>query len=130
VTVPIIPPDPVKLVIGWLTPALPDATVTKNRPNPLTGQVVTVRRAGGTRHDLVVDDVLLSFECFAPSDEAAADLAHATWGWLFAMAGQPVDGVQCYQVVGAGGPADLPLDGSGDMQRPRYVMSAQVSFRS
>lgn len=126
----LVPADPVKLAIAWLTPKLTGVTVTKNRPNPLTGKVVTVRRTGGSRPIMVTDAAWLSVEAFAPTDTDASDLGHLTWGLLHAMAGQQILGVQCYRVVQLGGPADMPLNMAGDMQRPRFVMSVQATFRT
>lgn len=125
----IVPADPVKLTRSWLTSQLPGVTVTKNRPNPLTGPVVLVRRSGGLRPLLVVDAAWLSVECFAPTDDEAAQLAHHVWGLLFAMRGQSIDTVQCYRVDAIAGPADLPLTDPGELQRPRYTLSVQASFR-
>lgn len=127
----IVPADPVKLARSWLTSQYPwPVTVTKNRPNPLAGRVVTVRRSGGVRSEMVVDGAWLSVECFAPTDEQASDLGHLTWALLFAMQGEVIDGVQCYRVDALGGPNDFPLEDSGDMQRPRFVMSVQALFRA
>lgn len=124
----IVPPDPVKLAISWLQPALPGVAVVKNRPNPTEGHVITVRRSGGMRPIAVVDQAWLSVECFAPTDEAVADLAHLVWGLLHAMKGQVIGGVQCYQVLPLGGPADFP--DPGPPSKPRYTMSVQASFRA
>ena len=127
----IVPADPVLLAQAWLRSMLPaDVVVVKDRPTPLTGQVVTVRRSGGTPSDLVTDAAWLALEVFAPSDIAAAQLGHHVWGLLAAMRGEVIDGVQCYRVQTLGGPADMPLNDPGDLQRPRMVMSVQVTFRA
>jgi hypothetical protein len=126
----LVPADPVKLARSWLSEAgqYPwTVTVTKNRPNPLTGRVVTVRRNGGLRPDLVTDAAWLSVECYAANDDDTAQLAHRTWGLLFAMQDEVIDGVQCYRVQALGAPNDFP-DSEG--QRPRFVMSVQATFRT
>jgi hypothetical protein len=125
----LVPSDPVKLAISWLDGAYPWAvTVTKNRPNPTAGRVVTVRRGGGSQLELhVVDSAWLTVECFAPTDEQASDLAHYTWGLLFAMAREVIDGVQCYRVQPIGAPVDMP---DTEAQIPRFVMTVQAQFRA
>lgn len=126
----LVPADPVKLALAWLDGAYPDAwsvSLVKNRPNPTTGRVVAVRRNGGTRPLFVADNAWLYVECFADTDEDTADLARLTWGLLFAMAGETIDGVPCYRVDPIAGPADLP---DADAEQPRYVMTVQASFRA
>lgn len=127
----IIPADPVKLTRSWLLE--PDqypwpVSVLNRRPNPMSGRVVTVRRSGGLRGAVfVTDQAWLSVECFAPTAEATADLAHHTWGLLFAMQGKVIDGIQCYRVQDLAAPADMY---DPEAQRDRYVMSVQASFRA
>lgn len=126
----LVPADPVLLTIAWLDGKYPwDVLVTKARPNPTSGRVVTVRRSGGTPNLFVLDNAWLTIECFAPT-AAAVDgvsaLAYRTWGLLGAMAGEVIDGVQCYEVDTIGGPSDFP---DADAQLPRFVMSVQATFR-
>lgn len=128
----IVPADPVKLAISHLDGAYPwSVTVTKNRPNPTTGRVVTVRRSGGLRPDMVTDGAWLSIECFAASDEDASDLCHYTWGLLFAMKDEIVGGVQCYEVTAIAAPNDFPSvePGTGS-SKPRFVCSVSAEFRA
>lgn len=123
--------DPVLLTQSWLRTHLDSGvSVVKNRPNPVEGEFVTVRRTGAVPSLFVADAAWLSVEAFAPTDTAASDLGHLVWGLLHAMQGQVVDGVQCYRVQTLGGPADMPLAAAGDLQRPRFVMTAQVTFRT
>lgn len=126
----IVASDPVILSRSWLVPRLPGVTVVKNRPNPVQGKVVVVRRSGGSPGDMVTDPAWLTIECFAPTDLECSQLAHLTWALIRAMAGEVIDGVQCYRVQTLGGPADMPLTDPGEKQRHRYVMSAQVTFRT
>lgn len=124
----IVPADPVILTREWLSGRYPwPVTVTKNRPNPTVGRIVTIRRSGGLRPVIVTDAAWLTVECFAPTDIETSELAHLTWGLLHAMEGQIVAGVQCYRVQPLGGPADMP---DADAQVPRYVMSVQATFRA
>lgn len=121
----LVPPDPVKLVLAYL--AEHDIVAQKNRPNPVAGEVVIVRRIGGTPSLFVVDQPWLYVETFASTDEAASDLAHLVWALLFSMAGEVVDGVQCYEANGIAGPADMP---DPDAQQPRFAMTVQLAFRN
>ena len=123
--------DPVLLTQSWLRSHLDSGvSVVKNRPNPVEGEIVTVRRTGAVPSLFVIDAAWLSVETFAPTDGAASDLGHLVWGLLHAMQGQQVDGVQCYRVQTLGGPADMPLAAAGDLQRLRFVMTAQALFRT
>lgn len=128
----IVPADPVKLVRSWLLGSFPwPVTVAKNRPNPTVGRIVTVRWNGGLRADLVTDAPWLSVECFADTDEQAADLARWTWARLFAMRGEVIDSVQCYGVSALGAPSDFPsVEPGTGVSTPRFVMSVQALFRS
>lgn len=124
----IVPPDSVKLARTWLAGKYPwPVTIVKNRPNPTVGRVVTIRRNGGLRPLMVLDAAWLSVECFADTDEQAAELGNLTWGLLFAMAGEVVNGVQCYRVQALGAPADFP---DAEAQKPRFTMSVQATFRA
>lgn len=123
----LIPADPVLLAISWLDGQYPwDVLVTKNRPNPTTGRIVTVRRTGGTPNLFVLDNAWLTVQCFAPTDLDTSELAYRTWGLLNAMEGEVIDGVQCYDVQTLGGPNDFY---DSDAQQPRFVMSVQATFR-
>ena len=126
----LVPVDPVTLARTWLTAPgrYPwPVQVVKNRPRPVSGRVVTVRRVGGGRPDLVTDAAWLAVECFAPTDLDAAALGHVTWGLLFAMRGELIDGVQCYRVQAIAGPADFP---DADASQPRFTLTVQATFRT
>jgi len=124
----LIPADPVKLVRSWMDDQFPwPVTVVKNRPNPVVGRTVTVRRNGGLRSLFIVDQAWLLVECFAADDEQTAELAAYVWGLLFAMENEIIEGVQCYRVQALGAPNDLP---DTDAQLSRFVMSVQATFRT
>lgn len=126
----IVAPDPVLLARSWLLEHLDGVTVVKNRPDPVTGQVVVVRRSGGVPALFVTDSAWLSVEVFAPTDRAVSDLAHHVFGLLRAMAGEVVGGAQCYRVEILAAPADMPLVDPAESQRPRYTFTLQVTFRA
>lgn len=126
-----MPADPVLLTQTWLRTHLPSSVrVVKSRPTPVEGEIVTVRRTGAVPSLFVLDAAWLTLEAFAPTDAAASELGHFVWGLLHAMQGKQVDGVQCYRVQTLGGPADMPLNAAGDLQRPRFAMTAQITFRT
>lgn len=126
----LIPPDPVKVTLAWLAGKYPwPVTIAKNRPS-LEGRVVIVRRTGGTTPNRFTDGAWLTVECFAPNDLQASELAHRTWGLLHAMSDQVIGGVQVYRVQTLAAPNDFPLAQPGEMQRPRYTMSAQIQTRT
>lgn len=122
----LVAPDPVKLALSYFSEH--GVNATKNRPNPVTGDIVTIRRIGGGTVEMgIVDQPWLYVEALAATDEDAADLGALAWGLLMSMRGEVIDGVQCYDATPISGPADMP---DADAQQPRVVMTAQLSLRT
>jgi hypothetical protein len=118
-------PDAVDLVLTHIdsditVPVLP--RVPTDRP----ASFVTVRRVGGTRRTIVSDDALLSFEAWAATDQAAADLVQLVRQSLHEMKGTVVSTTAIYQVTEASGPALFP---DPESLTPRYVFTASVHLR-
>lgn len=97
-------------------------TVASERP----GEFVRVVRLGGNRRNLVTDNAVVVFECWASTTPAAADLASLTRAHVHALAGQHAGDLWVYAVREIGGPAYSP-DPTADV--PRYTFSAQISYR-
>jgi len=117
--------DVVAGVIGWLDAGL-SVPVVKRVPSPRPAAFVAVLRSGGERRDVVVDDAILSVDCWADDDETVADLVSAVRARLFGLAGERfTDGTQVYRVDEVGGPADLP-DPLSDSPRMRWTVRVQV----
>lgn len=121
--------DSVALTIRHLLDQLPDygwdVPVRKNVPNPRPASFVRVIRSGGVSRDVVVDEAMLIIECWASTDEDAADLATVVRALLNAMHGTVVDDVQCYRVREVSGPADLP-DGLSDQVRLTWMVTVET----
>lgn len=122
------------------TVAFPDATLTAitvidaatavpvrgNVPNPRPTSFVTVRRTGGPRQNLVMDEATLAVECWAATDQAAHDLAQVARTALHAAQGTRTGGVTIGRVVEVSGPGLLP-DPVSD--HSRYTQTFTVATR-
>lgn len=99
-----------------------DASIGSQVPNPRPASFVLARRLGGPRGTAVSDRPQIAIECWAPSDEAAHDLAQLTRALLHNW---PSTG-DVYRVDEFAGPAVLPDPTSN---QPRYVFTVQVHVR-
>jgi len=128
----IVFPDAVAAVVDYLTAELavrePTAVVRTRVPNPVPALLVTVRRLGGERRNLVVDAPQVEVACWADDDagtgeEDAHDLAQLCRGLVNAMAYTG----DAYRVDEFAGPALLP--DPVDLSRPRYVQTFEIALR-
>jgi hypothetical protein len=113
---------------AWRTylDGLVDVPVSVHVPNPRPDSFVRVIRTGGPRANVVVDDVQLTFECWAGTTVAAAALASVVRAHVNAAQGTHVGGVWCGHVREMGGPGNLP-DPSTDQYR--YSWSVMAAMR-
>lgn len=118
-------PDAAAVASGYLRPRLADPVGTLV-PTVRPPRFILVRRLGGPRRNVVVDAPMLGIECWAESDEAAADLAQVCRAHLHAMTGSVQGGVAVYRTAEAGGPASLP-DPLSD--QPRYTFTVIIEMR-
>lgn len=95
-------------------------------PNPRPPSFVLVRRTGGVRRNVVVDEAQITVEAWAATEEAAHDLSQLARGLVHRLAGTYVDGVTVYRVAEFAGPALLP-DPLSD--QPRYSFTMLVGLR-
>lgn len=120
-------PDAVDKVVDYLAAQLAarsNATPVYSRvPTTRPASFVRVIRTGGVRRNLVVDDAQITIEAWAPSDEAAHDLAQLCRGILLAAPGVAT-AVRDVQELGGPG-----LQPDPDSETPRYVFSHLVSLR-
>lgn len=121
----IVFPDAAAIVIGHLAGEL-DPPVLPRIPNPRPDTFVTVQRVGGPRRNLVTDAATLAIEAWAPTEEAAHDLAQLARGHVAAMVGDLFAGVPVYRVDEFSGPQLLP-DPTSD--QPRYTFTVAVATR-
>jgi hypothetical protein len=99
------------------------ATVATKVPAVRPAQLVKVRRIGGTTANIVTDAPMLVFDCWAPTEIAAEDLARVVRAEVMAMPGQSD---VCTHVVEVGGPVNQP---DPDSNSPRYVFTVIIHLR-
>lgn len=127
----IVAPDTIQLFAAYLRDELDGRGYTgihvgievpAARPN----RFVRLRRTGGTKLNLVVDDAQISVEAWGESSAAAHDLAQLCRALIHAADSQEVGGVQVYRIAEVAGPADLP-DPTSD--QPRYSATYLIAVR-
>lgn len=123
----LIAPDAEAVVIAGLAAGLAargdTASVSTRIPSPRPGRLVRVRRRGGPRTDLVIDNPLILLECWAPTETDAADLAALVAGLFAALDGQAVAGHTILHAEILGGPSNDP---DPDSATPRYTLTGQL----
>lgn len=85
-----------------------------------------VRRVGGPRRNLVVDDAMVIVESWGPDRPTAAAAAQTARAIVNATAGLALDGHQIYRVAELAGPGFQP---DPDSTHPRYTQTFTVSVR-
>lgn len=126
----IVFPDPVTLVTGYLSTALPaygysSIHVGARVPNPRPVRFVRVDRVGGPRSSLVTDAPTLVIEAWAGSVPAAHALLATCRGLINALPGTHGD-VVVSRVTEFSGPATLP---DPDSDQPRATYTVQIQTR-
>lgn len=117
-------PDAVLVVIQYLRPII-KTSVYSRVPNPRPPEFVRVERLGGIRRNLILDRPRIDVECWADSEEGAADLSATVRAHVLAMAGKRGD-TTVYDVAEVSGPMWLPDSESG---QPRYSFAVEFSTR-
>lgn len=119
-------PDSAAAVISVVDAAVAEP-VRSRPPNPRPAAFVTVRRVGGVRRNLVVDEATLSVEAWAATEQAAHDLAQQARAAIHAAQGTVVAGYgTCYRSDEVGGPV---WDPDPESEQARYSFSVSVAFR-
>lgn len=127
----VIPPDTVALICDYLRDELDgrgytDIHVGARVPDDRPTRFVRVRRTGGTKLNLVVDDAQLSVETWGETEAAAHDLAQLCRGLIHAADSTELAGTQVYRIAEVAGPADLPDPLSN---QPRFSATYLVAVR-
>jgi hypothetical protein len=99
------------------------ATVATKVPAVRPELMVKPRRIGGPRANLVTDAPMMVFDCWAPTEIAAEDLARVVRAEVLAMPGQSD---VCSHVDEVGGPVNQP---DPDSNSPRYVFTVILHLR-
>lgn len=127
----IVFPDASAVVVGHLRDSLAargfPTPVGTRVPNPRpAGRLVVVSRTGGVAANLVVDEAMLTVDCWGDREQDAHDLAQLCRALVRAAAGSVLGGVAVYRVVEVGGPQNLPDPLSAS---PRYLFTLMVGLR-
>lgn len=128
----VIFPDGQALVAGHIRAQLilrdnAAVKVASRVPNPRPDKFVLVRRLGGPRLNVAVDNPMLGIECWDLEDDGAISLAQLVRGIVLAMPGAiGTPAVAVYDVGEVSGPQLLP-DPTSD--HPRAVFTVSVALR-
>ena len=121
-------PSGIRAVVAYLkseyTSRSETALVGTDIRDPRPTKFTRVRLMGGTRQAMVLYGAMITFECWAPTDILAEDLAILTEALIWAMPDR-VDA--CSRVVDVGGIGDQRDPDSGS---PRFVFTKQIYLRS
>jgi hypothetical protein len=126
---PIVVPDLELWATGYLRTALAardepyaaDVHVDIRAPRPRTDRMVTVRRDGGARLDLVRDAARLAVRVWATTEQDATDLARLVRALLHAGA----DGTTVVAVRDLSGPSAVP----DPSEQPQRYLLVEVILR-
>lgn len=123
----VVIPDVEQLVVEHLTDELPDywdgtVTVGTRKPNPATGDIVWVRRVGGTPHTEVSDAALVDLLVYADTDERAHDLTAIVRALLWKMRADR----KAYRIAEFAGPSRFA---DPDSDTPRWLLTVELAVR-
>lgn len=118
-------PDATLVVVSHLDENLTPPVYSKV-PTTRPASFVVVRRVGGVRRNEVTDEPMLTVECWASTDEAAADLAALAFAHIDDMPGQTIEGTPVYRITDVSGPQYLP---DPESQQPRYSFTFIAAMR-
>lgn len=109
----------------WLAEPVPLVSVQVPDERPDT--FVVVPRRGGTRRNLVTDQVTIGVESWSTSPQAAYDVVQVVRGLIFALRGATLGATAVvYRVQEYAGPANLPDPVSA---HSRYVATFAIDVR-
>jgi hypothetical protein len=115
---PVLFPDAVAIVIGYLVDALPTVPIHRQVPDVRPTKWVRVIRTGGVQYTPITEAAQITVEAWSDSAADAADLAQLARAHLNACVG-----VIAHRVDELAGPADLP---DVESQQRRYTWSVLV----
>jgi hypothetical protein len=105
--------------------ALADKVATKV-PATMPAKMVKVSLTGGSRDDLVSDQVQLTVECWADTEILASNLARTAQAHMFAAGGSLVGSVWVRRAASVGGVQLFP---DPDIPKPRYQFTVRWHVR-
>lgn len=116
------------LLVAGITARVPeDVWVSTNVPNPRPDKLIRIRRRGGPRTSLVIDNPLVLIEVWAVSDTDAESLANLTAGIIASLDGEIVNSHMILHAEILGGPSNDP---DPDSATPRYTLTAELRTRA
>lgn len=121
-------PDAETVAVAWLDGKLGAGVgISTKVPVPRPPALCKVTRTGGAgRVNLVTDDAQLTFECWGPDEESAADVARLARAHMHAAAGEMVGPAYVRKVFDVGGPSNFP---DPESDSPRYQFTVGVQLR-
>lgn len=126
----IVFPDAVAALVDHLSAVLAPTEAHTEVPSPRPANFVTLRRVGGVRRSLVVDEPSIAVEAWGPNEGAATDLAQLARAVIHAAVGASFPNVgTIYRVVEFAGPASLP-DPDSDQARVTFTVAVSVRGRA
>ncbi|MFJ3957699.1 hypothetical protein [Arthrobacter sp. NPDC090010] len=117
-------PEPTVLAIAFIKQHFLDAEVGQKMPADRPDLFIQVTDTGGAgRHDVVMDEVRLTFDVYAKDSSTASRVARDLFGLLWVW---PERHTGVYRRRGWSRPAWVPDDVTG---QARYVLTATLDFR-
>jgi hypothetical protein len=121
----IAPPDGEAVAVAWLKARFAarseSATVATKVPSTRPARMVRVSLAGTPEQTPLHFYTTLLFECWAPTETAASDLARTAYALMRASEDEDVNGVHVAEVVTVGGVVNFP-----DEVGPRYQFTLDL----
>jgi hypothetical protein len=121
----IAPPDGEALAVTWLKARFAarseSATVATKVPSTRPARMVRVSLANTLEVTPIHFYATLIFECWAPTEVAAAALARTAYAEMRASEDEDIDGIHVAEVVTAGGVANFPSETG-----PRYQFTLDL----
>jgi len=104
---------------------LADKVATKV-PTTMPSKMVRVSLTGGSRDDIIMDQVQLTVECWADSEVTASNLARVAQAHMYAANGSTVGSAWVRRVDSVGGVQFFP---DPDSSKPRYQFTVRWHVR-
>lgn len=124
----IVAPDVLAAVLAHLRTVIPTTHTSAVIPKDLQSRssAVVAQLSGGGERDLVVFQPSITFDCYASTNKAAADLARLVQAHITSLRGAVVEGVTFYEIQPFAGPAYLPDPVS---EKPMYRQTISIGAR-
>lgn len=112
-------------LISNLGPVI-NVPVSTRVPHDRPDEFVRLQRLGGTRRDLILDEPMIGFWCWAPTTVRASLLARTTEARVFALEGLALGGTFVYRVQAIAG---TQVTADPDSDTPLGIFTVQLTTR-